>query len=490
MKKLIIFFLFPLSLMAQNSQKEMLPLEEIIEMVREQSVAALLAETERETSYWEFRTYRSSLFPQVTLSSTLPDFAKTYSPITQPDGTIEFQPIVNNNSLLNLELSQNIGLTGGEIFVSSQLQRFDDLERNTTRYNSNPVFVGYRQSVFSFNPFRWARQIEPLRYEVSRREFLTDIEAVSLKATQFYFNLLLAQINYNMAQQNVENGQKTLDIAKVRHEMGRISQNELLQVQYSLLNAQNALARASQDMKTAFLQLKSFVGISQQEVELIEPSNIPDLFLSHELALSEAKKNKETWLNFQIRELEAKRDLNKAKKNNGLNAELFATLGLVNRADHVEQVYQNPVDQQSVSLGLSIPLMDWGRSKARVKTAEANQKLTEYAVRQDEINFEQQIVTQVDMLSSLQSQIAVAKEAAEVARQRYQIADESFALGEISMTELNIAQTEKDQARRLYLQSLQNYWESFYSLRMLTLYDFEAQQPIGDNRQETGEGKY
>lgn len=484
MQKLIILiclFCLPLSLRAQSAEQEILLLEEVVEMAREKSVASLLAETQRETSYWQFRTYRSGLLPQLSLSSILPDFARTFSPVTQPDGTILFQPIVNNNSLLNLEMSQNIGITGGEIFVSSQLQRFDDFERNTTRFNSNPVFVGYRQAIFGFNPFRWDRKVEPLRFEASHRKYLTDLEAVSLKATQFYFNLLLAQINFNMAEQNVEHGQKTLEIAKVRQQMGKLSQNDVLQVSYNLLNARNALAQARQDMQTAWLLLKSYVGLPQERITALEPANVPQLFIDQELALSEARENKETWLNFQIRELEAKRELDRAKVSNGLNAELFATVGLVNRAEQVEQVYQDPVNQQSVRLGISVPLLDWGRNKARIKTAEANQQLVEYAVRQDQINFEQQIITQVEQLNSLQSQLEVAAEAADVARQRYGIAGESFALGKISITDLNIAQTEKDQARRIYLQSLQAFWESFYNLRMLTLYDFEEQKPIGED---------
>lgn len=483
MKKIfILLFLlmyFSFSLLSQEDKKEVISLSEIITMVREQSVAALLAETERETSYWEFRTFRSRLYPQVTLSGTLPDYAKTYSPVTQQNGTVEFQPVRINNSLLNLELSQNIALTGGEVFLSSQLQRFDDIERNATRYNSSPVFVGYRQRIFAFNPLRWARKTEPLRYESSRRAFMTRMEQVSLNVTQLYFNLLLAQVNFSMARQNVENGQKTFEIAKVRHEMGKISQNELLQVQYIVLNGKNALSQAKQDMQTAFLKLKSYVGLPHNMIAALEPTEIPDLYIEPEQAISEAKKNKETWLDFQLRELEASRDLQQAKMERGLNAELFATVGLVNRAESVGQVYQDPVNQQSLSLGLSIPLMDWGRSKAQIKTAEANQKLAEYSVQQDQLNFEQEIITQATLIQSLQSQIAVAREAAEVALRRYEIAGETFVMGTISITELNIAQTEKDQARRIYLQALKGFWESYFSLRMLTLYDFVKQKPIG-----------
>ncbi|AHM63113.1 outer membrane efflux protein [Flammeovirgaceae bacterium 311] len=468
----------PMILWAQGEQQKTLSLEELVALARQGSVDALIAQTAKETGHWQYRSYKADLHPQLALQGTLPDFSRTFSPITQPDGTIQFQPIVNNNSALNLQLTQNVGLTGGQFFVNSQLQRFDDLERDFTRYNGSPVGVGYRQSIFSFNPYRWARQIEPLRYEASRRQFLSDLEAVSLQVTAAYFQLLLAQIDYEMAQQNVENGRKALEIAQLRFDMGKISQNDLLQMKYSLLNAQRSLADARQDMQTSFLQLKTLAGIEGSSLRVEEPRHVPQLYVEEELALKEAQKNKETVINFQVRLLEARRAMNKAKSEGGLNADLFASVGLVNRADHWNEVYQNPVNQQMITISFTIPVVDWGRNKARVMTAEANQKLTEYAVKQDQQVFEQQIGTQVALIESLSTQVEVSKEAAELANERYGIAGESFAMGRISITELNIAQAEKDTARRNYLQALRGYWETYYRLRLLTLYDFELQEPI------------
>ncbi len=467
----------PWKLQAQ-AKVEKLSLQDVIQMAREQSVSAVLAETGKETSYWEFRTYQSGLYPQLALKGTLPDFSRTISSVTQPDGTLLFQPIVNNNSGLNLELSQNIGLTGGQLFINSQLQRFDDLDRNVTRYNSNPVSVGFIQPLFNFNRFRWDRQIEPLRLERSERKYLTDLEAVSLQATAHYFTLLLAQMDYEMARQNMESGQKNLDIARLRYEMGRISENDILQMNYTLLNAKRALQQAQQDMYTAFLQLKSYVGLQGSQVQVKEPDHLPVLQVSEEVALAEAHKNKETVVDFKIRLLEARRNVNKARMEGGLNADLFAAVGLANRGSQLGELYTNSVDQQMIRIGFTLPIVDWGRNKAVHKTAQANQKLVDYTVRQDQADFEQQIITQVALIQSLKSQVEVAQEAAALAQQRFTITGESFSLGRISITELTIAQNEKDQAYRNYMQALQNYWQTYYRIRMLTLYDFETGQPI------------
>lgn len=468
----------PLSLSAQDTTY--LSLEEVVQRARTQSVASLLAETGRETSYWEFRTYRSSLYPQLALKGILPDFNRSFIPAPQEDGSVKFRSVNMNSSGLSLELQQNVGFTGGSLFVSSQIQRIDNFQDSLKLYNSNPVSIGYRQSLFAYNPFRWAKKIEPLRMEHSRRQYLSELEGVSLQATAYYFSLLLAQMDYGMALQNVMNGTKVLEIARVRHEMGRLSENDMLQLRYSLLNAKNALAQARQDVQTAFLQLRAYVGLEEKTVKVSEPENRPLLQLDEGRALAEAKKNKETVLAFQIRRLEAQRDVQIAKGERGPNAEFFASFGLTDAAEKLNGVYQQPESQQRLTIGFTIPIVDWGRSRALVKTAEARQKLTNYSLQQEQLTFEQQILVEVTQMETLESQVSVAKEAAEVARQRYRIANQSFALGQISITELNIAQNEKDNARRIYLQALRNFWETYYRLRLLTLYDFEKGEPIGD----------
>ena len=50
------------------------------------------------------------------------------------------------------------------------------------------------------------------------------------------------------------------------------------------------------------------------------------------------------------------------------------------------------------------------------------------------------------------------------------------AIGQV--LRLDVAQTEKDQALAQFVQALRGYWEAYYRLRRLTLFDFETGQPI------------
>ena len=160
MKHIIYLLLFTISLPAQDTLRLTLP--QVVDMAKAQSIAARQAATTKATKYWEYRTFLSNYKPQLVLNGYLPSFNRSFQQVLQPNGTIEFQPVRNNNSSLNLFLEQNIRKTGGTIYATAQLQRFDDFARNNTLYNGTPVAVGLSQPLFRFNPLKWEAKIAPL----------------------------------------------------------------------------------------------------------------------------------------------------------------------------------------------------------------------------------------------------------------------------------------------------------------------------------------
>ncbi|MFN7261754.1 MAG: TolC family protein, partial [Cyclobacteriaceae bacterium] len=66
----------------------------------------------------------------------------------------------------------------------------------------------------------------------------------------------------------------------------------------------------------------------------------------------------------------------------------------------------------------------------------------------------------------------ITKKSDQVARERYNVAQNRYLIGKIDITNLNIALTEKDNAKRSYLEALRTYWSSYFNLRRLTLFDF------------------
>jgi len=467
------------ALCATQSDTLRLTLQQVVAMAKDNSIAAKQAVTTRETKYWQWRTFKSNYQPQFTLSGNLPGYSKTSTPVIQPDGTILFQPIHYDNSALTLNFSQSITATGATIYGQSVLQRFDDFDRNSILYNGVPYAIGFSQPLGQFNSLKWDKKIQPLLFSESKQAYIESQEQISITVTGYFFDLLLAQVNLKTAEANFLNTQNILKVANLKFNLGKVSKNEILQLQLEQLNAKKAVGTAKRDMEIATLNLRSYIGQEgEDKIVLIAPQNISQMTVTADKVLAEAFENRSDAIAFVRRVAEAKRDVALARGQTGLTAALTANLGTSNSAKSIPGVYRSPQNQQLIELQFSIPVLDWGRSKAKIKTAEANQQLTEYSVEQDKQTFKQQIVTQVSLFNVMREQLAFTAEADSIAAEKYKIARERYVLGDLSITDLSIAFTENDQAKRDYVQSLRDFWSAYYQLRYLSLYDFEKNEKI------------
>jgi len=475
------YFLFITILLASNFVlAQQYSFREIIELAKTRSIAYKQAETRKENRYWQYKVYKSNYNPQLSLNGTLPNYQRKYSAITQPDGTILFQPISNNFSDVKLGIEQSVSALGSKVFVNSTLNRYDNLTKsNAYLWGGEPLQFGFQQPLFQFNSLKWDKRIEPLRYEESKREYVEEMEDVAIATTQLYFNLLLAQITYNIAEKNLANSDTIYQIGEGRFNLGTIAENELLQLELSLLNARQSLAQASLDIETASLKLKSYLGlVNFEDFDLEVPEDLPEFSVEVNLALEQAHKNRSDALRFERQILEANRGVAKAKGDNGLNMDLYTSFGYTNQGKSLSENYTNSNNQLSVRLGFTIPLVDWGRSKSRIRTALANEELVKYTVEQEKMNFDQEVFTIVKRLDMLKTKIQISKKADEVANNRYNISKNRYLIGKINIVDLNIALQEKDKAKQDYIASLRNFWDTYYQVRKLTLYDFEKNRPL------------
>ena len=460
-------------LLAQDLPARQYSLFEIVGLALGRSPAALQAETRRENRYWQWRAFRSDYRPIVSLNGQLPNFTRANASVVQEDGTIEFRPVSQSLSNLNLSVTQSIGQLGTQFFVNSTLERFDDFEGETTRFGGNPVSVGVSQSLFRYNELRWNQSIQPLLYEESKKGYSEEVEEIAIEATDIYFDVLNAQVSLGVSSKNRANADTIYQIAQGRYNLGTIPENELLQLELNVMEARQDVARAELDLETSTLRLKSFIGLNEDiSLTLALPNEIPDFPVDADMAIQQAFENRSDAVAFERRLREAESEVARAKGDNGISIDVFASYGLTNRANTFADVYAEPENQSRVNVGFEIPLVDWGRSKSRVKRAEANYELERYTVEQDRVNFEQRVFTQVRTFDMLRNQIAIARTADDIANRSYEIAKQRFLIGKITIVELNNALEKKDDARRQYIQSLSDFWEAYYVLRQLTLYDF------------------
>lgn len=466
---------------SEATDPRFLTLNEVIEIARERSPDALMARHRYRGRYWQYRTFRAGYLPNLRLDATIPNLNRSISPITLPDGSDIFIRRSLATSSANLSLNQTIGLTGGQLFVRSGLQRIDLIgdEDNKVSYLATPVNIGYSQPIFSYNQHKWERRIEPLRYEEARKQYIESLEEISIRATNFFFDLLLAQINKDINEITLSSNDTLYQIAKGRYELGRIAENDLLQMELNVLNSEAVLEQSYIDYEAALFRFRSFLALDEtRTLELLPPDEPHNIRVDVGVALAEARKNRADMLTRERQIIEAESQVDQARAENRFNANLFAVYGLTQSAEDFSDAYRNPLDQQQLTIGIQIPILDWGVSRGRVRMAESNRELVNTTVEQAMVDFEQEIFLRVMEFNMLDNQLEIARKADVIAEKRYEVTRQRFLIGRIDIIDLNLALEEKDRAKQRYLAALRNYWRGFYEMRLITLYDFVNDRPI------------
>jgi outer membrane protein len=456
-------------------------LDDVIDLARESSPDAMMARHRYRGSYWQHRSYKAGYLPNLRFEATIPNLNRTISAITLPDGTDIFVRRSLSTSSGNLALSQTIFPTGGQLFVRSGLQRIDLIREDETvaSYLSTPINIGFRQPIFAYNPYKWERKIEPLRYQEARKQYVESLENLSIRATTLFFDLLLAQINIEINRLNKASNDTLYKIAGGRYSLGRIAENELLQMELNALNSEAQLDQSIIDYEAALFRFRSFLALEGTDgIELVPPAQAHELQVDVSAALVEARRNRADIIAQQRLLIQAESQVSQARAESRFNANLFAVYGLTQTGDDLPSVYRDAQDQQQLTIGVSIPILDWGVSKGRVKMAQSNMELVSTTVGQSLVDFEQEVFLRVMEFNMLKSQLEIAQKADVIADKRYEVTRERFMIGRIDIIELNLAIEEKDRSKQRYLAAMRNYWRGFYEIRRLTLYDFLNDQPL------------
>lgn len=471
---LIVVVSFLLSHRAFGQEEKVLSLDDVLELSVNNSPQAIMARHTFRSSYWSYRSFKANYMPSLTLNSTPLDMNRSYQSITLDDGSDGFVERSSFSTSGNFEISQRIAPTGGDLFVNSSLERVRLLTGDqTTTYLIAPVRLGYRQPLVTFNAYRWERKIEPLRYQEAERNLLSTMEEISRTAVSYFFDLALAQINKEISETNFYNNDTLYKISQGRYNMGTIAKDELLQMELSFLTSRKSFNEADLNLRIASFRLKSYLGMMDNaSIRLIIPKDIPDVKINVDTALSYAQKYNPKIISMERRRIQSERDVAQARAENLFNADLTATIGLNKYEKNLDNMLGDLENSQMVSVGISIPILDWGVGKGRYEMAKSQRELSLITIEQEQVDFEQEVFLEVARFNMHDEQLLIAAKSDTIAQIRYEITKQRFKVGKVSILDLNTALSEKDFAQRDYIAALRDFWNNYYKIRSYTLYDF------------------
>ncbi|MBR2455791.1 MAG: TolC family protein [Bacteroidaceae bacterium] len=481
--RLILYICILLALPSFAQRTVHLNLERTIELANDSSLTAFRNRNMYLSGYWEYRSYKANRLPSLTLN-LMP--AQYYRYITQRYDSNKDMDVYREQQMFSagggLSIQQNLDLTGGTFYIESDLEYMRNFgDTKSTQFSSVPFRIGYQQSLLGFNAFRWDRKIEPLKFEKVKKEFIYNSEQVSEEAVRYFFALAMAQVDYRMAKDQVESADTLYNIGRQRHKIAAISQADLLTLELDKVNAYNSLENAQISLKRAMFSLASFLNMDKDtHIEIDVPSRPRNLVIPIEDALAKAKENNPSYLEQQQAVLEAERNVNRTKVESRFNASLNASVGFNQVAENFKDAYRKPLQQDLVSVSVSIPLIDWGVRKGKYNMAKNNLNMAEIAARQEEISLEEEVTMTVGDFNIQQRLINSAEEALDLAVMAYEQTRQRFIIGKADVNSLAMALNRQQEAQKNYILALQNYWMNYFKIRRLTLFDFESGFSLSD----------
>jgi outer membrane protein TolC len=481
MKVLTIFIVCAAfgTMYAQSTDTLVLTLNECIRMGQENGPLSDMARSAYGSKKSRYRAFTAGFLPQLSIVADAPQFIRTINSITQPDGSNTFLLQRQAQSSLSLSLSQRLPWTNTDISIYSGLNRLDNLETRSAFYRSTPLSLSIRQPLFSINTSAWNSDLEELTYQSSHREFVEAMEDAAIDITNKFFGYYLAVMNVNNAKLNLAINDTLFQMSKGRFNVGKIAENDLLQSELAYLNAQTQHESALIEYDRAENNLRFAIGVAGAVPITVLPDETPSYFTVNEArALEYAERYRSDVVNYRYLQLNAERNVRQVESNNSISMSIAANIGLNQKADALDAAYLNLLDQQQFSVQVQIPLYGFGTGRHAVEAARAELSRIETSVASQRFSFTQEVLYQVMRFRQLQAQVVLSGKADTVAQRRFDVARERFIIGKIDVPNLFLAQSEKDNAYRARIQTLSDYWVTYFRLRRLTLYDFAQEKPL------------
>lgn len=459
-----------------------LSLHNAIKIAQDSSLMAFNAKTNYQSSYWAYKSYKSSLLPSLDLNVSPIDYDKSINRVLNLVDTT-YISIENENlsSDISLQLNQDIVATGGRLSVISNVRRFEDLINDDKSFMGNPIFFAYSQPLMGYNPLKWMKKIEPMRFEQAKVEFVYEREQIALETVTRYFQLILAKKQLDIARQNIVSADSLLVIAKKRFEIGTVNKTEILTLEYDLVRSKTIFKQSMNRYKRANSDLAVLLRLDKNTVFVAAVPFVPaSEYVNAVDAVQMAYEYNQRIKSYGLEIVNRESAVVNARSQRYLSAsEARVQYGLNKNAESLPGVYEDPNSRRSVGLSFSIPLVNWGEKREEHKITLLELESTLNNLEQEKNTLEQNVTLVVNDFNIQEDVVANALLAKSIANEAYALGKVRFVNGGIDVNNLYILRGRQMNAEVDYISQIHSYWELYYQLRLFTLYDFNGKKPLG-----------
>ncbi len=451
-----------------------LTLEHVIGRLSLESPSAQIEKLYYLNDILEYENYKKGMLPAVSLSVNPLNLNRSLRLLQNPsDGSYSYVNDYSNSSSLGVSVNQKIGFTGGSLSVNSSLDYLNEFSMGRHSFGTTPFSIGYSQQLWGGGRLhRMERKIEEQKNLVMVKQYCTRICQIQNEALEMFLDAARGRLEMELAERNSHTNDTLLEISRLKLEHGSITEYDHKQIELQALNVRYTLEGATRNYEESRMRLCTYLGISPEGVSIVVPElDMPPLPDS-ELVMELVRLNNTYGAEKRIEEMEAERNLLSTRSSSKFNGNFSINYGMNQHANNLVDAYRNGNTRGAVSVGLQIPVFQWGTNRNDLRIAENSFQATMLGIEKQLREFEGEVREKISAYSHSVNLWLTAQQAWELAGEQYLMLVRKFRLEKVSIFELTTAQSEQNAAMERYFAAMRDVYTNYYSLRLLTLYDF------------------
>jgi outer membrane protein len=403
--------------------------------------------------------------------------------------TRTFEPVLNQwntyediNSYANLSISQPIAATDGTISLNNTFGYRDsrsEFQNQQIQTYSNRLYLQIDQPLFTYN--RIKLELQELELNLENAKISNSLQLLTLErsVTQSFYSLYQAQNNLEIAQDEYKNQLVSYEITQNKVAADLLAKEELYQAELNLATSKSTLENAGVRVQNVADDFKFLLGIDLNEEIAVD---VDIKFITHEVDLNRAiQYGLDSRMELRQRKIAIERsqfELTRTKGFNEFKGTVSLSLGVFGDNSSVTEIYQSPQNTPGVALSFSIPIWDWGANKARMEASNANLDINRVDLEVQRNDIIINLRKTYRSLQNLETQIVIAQQSVKNAEITYDINLERYKNGDLISIDFNRFQNQLSTKKSELASALINYKIELLNLKILSLYDFENQQPV------------
>jgi outer membrane protein len=453
----VCLFSFHQQALAQRA----LTLEEAITIAFQKSIDVLSEKNRLEDARANYQAVKLGQRAAVKMDFELPAYSRSLTSFFDPiTGNERFFSIRNTTVEGRLSIGQPIVMTNGQISIYGSLfgrNQFSDISGKSRDYLSN-LYINLFQPLFGFNTQKAVATRAKMDLDRAERDYAQAKMNIIYSITSGFYNLYKSKRSMEITEEKVSQVEKSYDTALNKFKAGLIAEVEAMELEVDLAQSQNELFNAKKNYEELKDDFRLLIGLG-----LDDPLDVTAslAFVPVEINLEEAVKNVlEARSDYQNAKADMTLDelsINETRSRNAIQASINANYGINRNDDRFAGIFHNFLGSRSVTMNLSIPVFDWGRSKVIVEQARANLKLKGLQLGKMEQSIVKEVKSAVSNIQSAEARIKILGKSADVAEKSFNIKLERFANGAITSFELSQAQIKLTDMKLSVMNALIDY---------------------------------